>query len=433
MAVVEVVVPSLGEGVEDVTIIKWLKNVGESVQFDETLVEIATDKVDSEIPSPESGILKQINYQENSTANVGAVIALIETELEDVNKEFSTNTKDYEHIKIEVDQSKLEKYELEHSSNIYNSSSRLSPDGRFLSPLVRKIITDEKLTANDIVKIQGTGLNKRITKEDVLEFINSSNEVVKPQKNVFPKIDTKVESYSANDVTIIEMDRMRKLIAEHMVHSIQVSPHVTSFIETDASAIVYWREKYKENFFKKYNTKLTYTHIILEAIIKAIKDFPRINSSLDGDKIIEKKYINLGIATALPSGNLIVPVLKNSENKTLADIALISNDLTDRARNNKLQPTEIQSGTFTVTNIGTFGSIAGTPIINQPQVAILAIGAIVKKPAVISTEYGDSIGIKQQLILSLAYDHRIVDGALGGMFLQKVSYYIENFDVSNSF
>lgn len=433
MAVVEVVVPSLGEGIEDVTIIKWLKNVGESVQFDEAIVEIATDKVDSEIPSPESGVIKQINYLENSTANVGTVIALIETEAEDVKQEFSTNTADYEHIKIEVDQTKLEKYELEHSTNVYNSTSRLAPDGRFLSPLVRKIIADEKLTANDIVKIQGTGLNKRITKEDVLSFINAPLETVQPVKQPDKKIEVKIESYSESDVTIIEMDRMRKLIAEHMVHSKQVSPHVTTFIETDASAIVYWREKYKDEFFKKYNTKLTYTHIILEAIVKAIKDFPRINSSLDGDKIIEKKYINLGIATALPSGNLIVPVLKNSENKTLADLALISNDITERARVNKLQPFEIQGGTFTVTNIGTFGSIAGTPIINQPQVAILAIGAIVKKPAVISTEYGDSIGIKQLMILSLAYDHRIVDGALGGMFLQKVSYYIENFDVSNSF
>lgn len=433
MAVVEVVVPSLGEGIEDVTIIKWLKNVGDSIQLDEVLVEIATDKVDSEIPSPETGIIKQINYPEDATANVGAVIALIETDSEDVKQEFSTNSKDYEHIKIEVDQTKLAKYELEHSRNIYNSSSRLTPDGRFLSPLVRKIITDNQLTANDIVKIQGTGLNQRITKDDVLGFINSPLETVDSVKQTVKKIEVKIEPYSESDVTIIEMDRMRKLIAEHMVHSKQVSPHVTTFIETDASAIVYWREKYKDEFFKKYNTKLTYTHIILEAIVKAIKDFPRINSSLDGDKIIEKKYINLGIATALPSGNLIVPVLKSAEAKTLSEIAIISNDITERARENKLQPSEIQGGTFTVTNIGIFGSIAGTPIINQPQVAILAIGAIVKKPAVISTEYGDSIGIKQLMILSLAYDHRIVDGALGGMFLQKVSYYIENFDVSNSF
>lgn len=433
MALIEVIVPSLGEGIEDVTIIKWLKNIGERIESDETIVEIATDKVDSEIPSPESGILFQINFKENSIAKVGSVIALIETDSEAIVQEFSTNSKDYEHIKIEVDKQKLEKFELEQNNISYNTSSRLSPDGKFLSPLVRKIITDEKLSPKDISKIQGTGINKRITKDDILKFIDLSKDDIQQPIQTFIPSQSKIESYSDKDVTIIEMDRMRKLIAEHMVHSKQVSPHVTTFIETDASVIVYWREKYKDAFFKKYNTKLTYTHIILDAVIKAIKDFPRINSSLDGNNIIVKKNINLGIATALPSGNLIVPVLKNSENKNLSEIVTATNDLTDRARNNKLQPSEIQGGTFTVTNIGTFGSIAGTPIINQPQVAILAIGAIVKKPAVISTEYGDSIGIKQLMILSLAYDHRIVDGALGGMFLQKISYYIENFDVNISF
>jgi 2-oxoglutarate dehydrogenase E2 component (dihydrolipoamide succinyltransferase) len=415
MAAIEILVPSMGESIFDVSIIKWLKNEGDFVQEDETLVEIATDKVDSEIPSPVSGILQKIFIQNNSEAKVGSRIAVIQTEVENIAE--IPEIVDY---KLTPSAKKTETSEPE----ISNKETEIIAD-KFLSPLVREIAKQENISIQELNKIKGSGQNERITKFDLLNYIETQNKKSEPNQ----EIKNSIIVNSGDE--IIEMNRMRKIIAENMMNSIKTSAHVTSFIEADATEMVLWREKNKDEYFQKYNSKLTFTPFFIQATVKVLKQFPLINSSIDGDKIIVKKNFNIGMATALPTGNLIVPVIKNAENLSFHELVYKINDLAERARINKLQADEISNGTFTITNLGTFGNLTGTPIINQPQVAILAIGVIAKKPAVISTQDGDFLGIRHKTILSLSFDHRIIDGAMGGMFLQSVVKKIENFDFQN--
>ena len=441
MAKIEIVLPRMGEGVIEATITKWMVNVGDSVEEDDTLVEVATDKVDSEIPAPESGIVKEILLKEGDIPKIGTPLLILETE----NEELQDNSQE---VLDEVERITLDKKEpetVETAEDIshtkldpesFSQSVSRTPSGKFLSPLVRKIAEEEAISLEEIDKIDGTGKDGRITKVDLLNLINKKGQAeITSVKDTVVSVkepvvaDTPKVSPGTGD-EIIEMDRMRKLIAEHMIHSIKTSPHVTSFIEADVTNLVLWRNKVKDDFLKKENQKITFTPLFIEATAKALRDFPMINVSVDGSRIIVKKNINIGMATALPSGNLIVPVIKNADEKNLVGLAKSVNDLANRARLSKLNPDEITGGTFTITNFGSFQNITGTPIINQPEVAILGVGAIVKKPAVIETEMGDTIGIRHIMVLSLSYDHRVVDGALGGMFLKKVADYLEGFDVN---
>jgi len=433
---VELLMPKMGESIIEATILKWIKNVGDKVEIDETILEIATDKVDSEIPSPASGTIVEILFPENAVVEVGKTIAIIATE-----KEISGQTASVADIikptleplpsqAIEIIRD-IENIKPEQVSQAVTSSS--SVDDRFYSPLVKSIAKEEKIGLEELGRIKGTGANGRVTKQDILQYIATEKSSPEPKTVQIspPKVNitAPVTSVSGN-VEILEMDRMRKLIADHMVMSKQTAPHVTSFVESDVTNMVQWREKNKKKFQEKYGENITFTPLFIDAVVKAIKDFPMINVSLDGNKIIIKKDINIGMATALPSGNLIVPVVKNADFLNLAGLTKSVNDLAFRARENRLKPEEIKDGTFTLTNVGTFGNVMGTPIINQPQVAILATGAIRKKPAVLETEYGDVIAIRQLMFLSLSYDHRIVDGSLGGSFLKRISDYLEKFDIN---
>lgn len=412
MAIVEIIVPSMGESIFDVTIVKWIKNEGDFVKEDEIIVEIATDKVDSEITAPVSGILQEILISNNTEASVGSIIATIKTEKEDI-----------EHHSKKTEIQQVEKIISTQTSAIIQTNNTLESSIKFLSPLVKEIAKQENISMQELEKLEGSGQNQRITKNDLLNYIETKNlKAKKPFQNEI-KIDSSDE--------IIEMNRMRKIIAENMLNSLKISAHVTSFIEVDATEIVHWREQNKNLYYKKYNSKLTFTPFFIEASVNALKKFPIINSSIEGDKIILKKDFNIGMATALPNGNLIVPVIKNAEKLIFHEMVFKINDLAERARNNKLLPDEISNGTFTITNLGTFGNLTGTPIINQPQVAILSIGVIAKKPSVITTSSGDFIGIRHKTILSLSFDHRIIDGALGGMFLQQVAKEIENYNFKN--
>jgi 2-oxoglutarate dehydrogenase E2 component (dihydrolipoamide succinyltransferase) len=442
MSQFELVLPKMGESVAEATIVKWLKQPGDQIKEDETVVEIATDKVDSEVPSPVSGKLIKYLFKEDQVASVGDVIALIETgdetSSEPIKKqeEIVTHTsppipeKAENTVEIEIPGIEHIKDKQTRESVVQNSTSR------FYSPLVRSIAVEEGLSNDELEKIHGSGADGRVTKQDILDYINhrsSETSTIEKQKSSIPADPEKGHSsstiVSGND-EIIEMDRMRKLISEHMMMSLQTAAHVTSFVESDVTNIVNWRDKNKAEFEKKVGEKITYTPIFIQAVAKAIRDFPMINISLNGTQIIKKADINIGLAAALPSGNLIVPVIKKADQLNLVGLTRSVNDLANRSRNNKLQPDEVKDGTFTITNIGSFGNIMGTPVINQPQVAILAIGAIQKKPAVIETEYGDMVGIRQKMYLSLSYDHRIVDGALGGMFLKRISDYLEAWDVN---
>ena len=442
MAKVEILLPAMGEGIIEATITKWLVNVGDKVEEDQSIVEVATDKVDSEIPAPQDGIIEKLLFNENDIPKVGDTIVVLNTNDSkiDQSEEIEEEIKSDKNTIIEnipaLDLVSKNKSEEQISEQIISKT----PNGKFLSPLVRNIAEKEDISVDELDKINGSGNTGRITKKDIVNYLKTRTstginpeaktrlqEKTPGQQVSKPQI-SKEQIYSGGEYEIIEMDRMRKLIAEHMIHSKQISPHVTSFIETDVTNIVNWRIKNKDRILEKEKLKLTFTPIFIEATVKALKDFPMINVSVDGDNIIKKKNINIGIATALPSGNLIVPVIKNADRLNLMGIASNVNDLAARARENKLIPDEIQGGTFTITNFGTFGNTTGTPIINQPQVAILGIGAIVKKPAVIETPAGDAIAIRHIMILSLAYDHRVVDGALGGMFLKKISDYLEDFD-----
>jgi 2-oxoglutarate dehydrogenase E2 component (dihydrolipoamide succinyltransferase) len=421
MANFEIIMPKLGESIIEATITKWLKKVGDAVAEDDPIVEIATDKVDSEIPSPVEGKLIKSHFNEGDVVPVGTVIAIVSMDGEDAEEPA---------IMPDVETSVPDKQVKTVVSEVIAEKS-----DKFYSPLVKSIAKQENISLSELDSIKGSGKEERVTKDDVLGYLkNKTATTVKaaaPQQVNETKTVTRQEApkvkTEAGD-TIIEMDRMRRLIADHMVMSKQVSPHVTSFIDVDVTNIVNWRNKVKDSFQKRENQKITYTPIFFHAAAKALKDYPQVNASVDGYNMILRKNINIGMATALPSGNLIVPVIKNVDEKNLLGITKSVNDLANRARANKLDPDDIQGGTFTITNFGSFDSLTGTPVINQPQVAILAIGAIRKQPAVLETPMGDVIAIRSIMILSLAYDHRIVDGALGGMYLKRMKELLENFD-----
>ena len=430
---VKLIMPKMGESVAEATILKWLKKEGDRVEADESILEIATDKVDTEVPSPASGILTKCLFSEGQVVKVGEVIAMIASEKEDqvvtptpsssVPEKTSNSSSNGKHLQQQA---------MSASPMNVDTFPKTSSEGRFYSPLVRNIAKESGLSIKELEQIQGSGSNNRLTKQDLLKHLENKSSQVEIQTPISTGTVKSVPSTisSSGNVEIIEMDRMRKLIADHMVMSKHTSPHVTSFVEADVTNMVKWRERVKGDFEKREKEKITFTPLFIEAVCKAIKDFPMINISVDGTKIIIKKDINIGMATALPSGNLIVPVIKNADYLNLIGITKMVNDLANRARNNKLKPEEIQDGTFTITNVGTFGNVMGTPIINQPQVAILALGAIRKKPVVIETPEGDTIGIRQMMFLSLSYDHRVVDGSLGGSFLRRIADYLEQFDAS---
>ncbi len=437
MAQVELVMPKMGESIMEATIIKWMKKVGETVEMDETILEIATDKVDSEVPAPVGGIVAKILFSEDETVAVGQVIALIATEGEELMPEAAVpGTQTAEPHSEEEEVINVTKVLAENITLEVNKVTRPKVSDRFYSPLVRNIAQKENIGFEELDQVTGTGLNGRVTKKDILNYIKTRGiqtstkaKPVVPLANTAPVIKSSSSSPSiSGDVEIIEMNRMRRLIADHMIMSKRVSPHVTSFIEIDVTEVVNWRNKVKGPYKEKYQENITYTPIFIEAVAKAIKDFPLVNVSVDGQKIIVKKDINIGMAAALPSGNLIVPVIKNADHLNLVGLSKKVNDLATRARNNKLKPADTQNGTFTVTNVGTFGNTMGVPIINQPQVAILAVGAIKKKPAVLETQFGDVIAVRQMMFLSLSYDHRVVDGMLGGSFLRRIGDYLEGFD-----
>ena len=430
--------PKMGESVAEATIIKWVKNIGDNIELDETVVEIATDKVDSEIPSIAKGVLKEKLYNENDVVKVGEVIAIIEDgEKDESNRVLETkktSTEKVEKVANEAINTEAEKPPI---TIDVNNEKQQNTSHRFYSPLVKNIAKKEDISIAELDKIQGSGKNERVTKSDLLNYIQTkSTETSQPIESPTASKITETSQNHINtpiatgEVEIIEMDRMRKLIAKHMVQSKSTSAHVTSFVEADVSKIVEWRNRIKNKFLQREQEKITYTPIIFESIIRAIIDFPLINISVDGESIIKHKNINLGMATALSNGNLIVPVIKRAQEKNILGLTKAVNDLAKRARENQLKPDEITEGTFTVTNVGSFGSIMGTPIINQPQVAILALGKIQKKPTVIETDFGDSIGIRSKMFLSLSYDHRVVDGALGGQFLKRIADYLESFDIN---
>ena len=464
---IEIVLPHMGEGIIEADITRWLVREGAHVEAEEPLVEVATDKVDSEIPSPGSGILHKIMLKEGDTAKVGQVLALIAEQDEKVAEPDAAGAEpsDVEYSDVEPSHQESTKVQSPPPPDL------TYPKTAFLSPVVRKIAVENGLSPAEIEGIQGSGAGGRITRTDMLEYLagmqvsgspephgaktggtetagtgtagtkagetaRDGHEPGGPQAGTGNLHETggsqailsREQIYGNGPHTVEEMDRMRKLIADHMVYSMQTSPHVTSFVESDVTEMIRWRERVRNEFQDKYNQKLTVTTLILEAVIRALKEYPRINVSVDANRIILKHGIHLGMAAALPDGNLIVPVIHDADKLNLGGLAARVNDLAGRARENKLKPAEIQGGTFTVTNLGQFGNITGTPIINQPQAAILAVGAIVKKPAVVETPKGDSIGIRHMMILSLAYDHRVIDGALGGSFLKSIGDHLQNSD-----
>ncbi len=437
MAQVDLIMPKMGESIIEATILKWVKQVGDTVEVDETILEIATDKVDSEVPSPVAGTIAQINFQENDVVEIGKTIAVIATEGETVEAKPSpsiekTPVSNGSPVEKVTASSAAPKKAMATAVMDAPVVSTASTNGtRFYSPLVKNIAKQENISSTELETIGGTGKNGRVTKKDILAYISNrtsgSQVITAPAQNAPSAQKTQSVSISGN-VEIVEMDRMRKLIADHMVMSKHTSPHVTSFVEVDVTNLVNWRNRIKGEFQATHGEKITFTPIFCEAVAKALRDFPMVNVSVDGSNIIVKKDINIGMATALPSGNLIVPVIKGADQLNLVGLAKSVNDLAKRARENKLKPEDIQDGTFTLTNVGTFGNVMGTPIINQPQAAIMAVGAIRKKPAVVETEYGDLIAVRQMMFLSLSYDHRVVDGFLGGSFLRKVGDYLEAFD-----
>lgn len=443
MAQVDLVMPKMGESIMEATILNWVKKEGDSVEMDESILEIATDKVDSEVPSPVAGVISKILFAVDDVVAVGTTIAIIETESGSVAAPADTSkatAASETPAPVAVEQAQVA------APAVASVAISTSSEGRFYSPLVRNMAQKEGVTQLELDQIQGKGKGGRVTKNDMLAYIQNrhqappiatSNGTVEA-KIAAPPIDQPIAAATnpmmagESNVEIIEMDRMRRLIADHMVNSKHTSPHVTSFVEADVTNIFKWRQKNKDAFQRKFGEKITFTPIFMEAVVRAIHDFPMINISVDGKNIIRKKNINIGMATALPSGNLIVPVIKDADHLSLIGLTKSVNGLANKARNNKLKPEDIQGGTFTITNVGTFGNVMGTPIINQPQAAILAVGAIRKKPAVVETEFGDLIAVRQMMFLSLSYDHRVVDGFLGGSFLRKVADYMEAFDVNRA-
>ncbi len=463
MSQIELLLPKMGESVAEATIIKWVKKEGDAVKADEPIIEIATDKVDSEVPSPEDGVLLKCLVKEGDVVQVGQPIALIGVGAS-TTVQTAPPTLTLTPTPTVAPAAAAAHVEAAAMANpIAGEVLKNGPSGKFYSPLVRNIAKAEGVSMSELETIAGSGQGGRVTKGDILDFVAKKQNGTLPTPTHIPtptptptptSFDTAQDKpthiptptpstapsapkpahkpavfVGAND-EIIEMDRMRKLIADHMVMSKQTSPHVTSYVEADVTNIVMWRERVKKTFEQKHKTKITFTPLFIEAIVKAIKDFPNINISVDGTNIIKRGDINIGMAAALPSGNLIVPVIKNADQLNLVGLASKVNDLADRARANKLSPDEIQGGTYTLTNVGTFGNVMGTPIINQPQVAIMAVGAIRKKPAVIETPFGDTLGIRHMMFLSHSYDHRVVDGALGGSFVRRVADYLEAFDIN---
>ena len=446
MATYNLQLPRMGESVSEATIVKWLKQPGDYINEDDSILEVATDKVDSDVPSPVSGTLREQLFTENAVAQVGDVIAIIEVDEADSNETTDAVVPlDNDTIKTEeipgMDQLQVDEVPSPAPAKDKDTGSR------FYSPLVKNIAAEENISLAELERIPGTGSEGRLTKQDLLDYVANRNvREGDPTAKEVPAAAAAMEVPAATTVPqtaapapgipvsphdeIIEMDRMRKLIADHMVRSVQTSPHVCSFVEADVTNLVNWRNKIKGIYEKREGEKITFTPIFIEAVSKALRDFPMVNISVNGTRIIKKRDINIGMATALPSGNLIVPVIKNADQLSLVGLSKAVNDLANRARNHKLRPDDTQGGTFTLTNIGAFGNIMGTPIINQPQVAILAVGTITKKPAVIETEHGDLIGIRHMMYLSLSYDHRVVDGALGGRFVKRVADYLENWDAN---
>jgi 2-oxoglutarate dehydrogenase E2 component (dihydrolipoamide succinyltransferase) len=485
MAKYQLLLPKMGESVAEATIIKWSKKPGDYIEADETVMEIATDKVDSEVPSPVSGKLVEQLCKEDDVVQVGSVIAIIETDVAESNDTSPAATVPAPEAAPEPVVEKAPQFVAQASPQVIVEEQASVPvadipgidqieqrettpvsgvkyENRFYSPLVKNIATQEGVGSAELDQIPGTGAEGRLTKDDLLNYIQkrgvngsatqnfkatqqteAKQTISTPPPQPVEPLQTQTTAPiaeapktasqpAATSISgsheIIEMDRMRRLIADHMVYSKHTSPHVTSFVEADVTELVNWREKVKNSFEKREGEKITFTPIFIEAVVKAIKDFPMINVSVNGTQIIKKKDINISMATALPSGNLIVPVIKKADELSLVGITKAVNDLANRARNNKLQPDDVKDGTFTITNVGSFGNVMGTPIINQPQVAILAVGAIKKKPAVIETPKGDAIAIRHMMFLSLSYDHRVVDGALGGSFVSRVAHYLEKWD-----
>ena len=427
MAKFELKLPKMGESVAEATITNWLKKVGDKIAIDEAVLEIATDKVDSEIPSEISGVLSEILFNVDDIVKVGQTIAIIETEAQDVSPVVETPEVAPESV-VAVEEI------IEKAVAVVTEPINFSSSDKFFSPLVKNIAKQEGISIAELEAINGSGKEGRVTKEDILKYVESRKSNVAAPVSKPTTINQQPTTFSLNGGDeIVEMDRMRKLISGYMMASINTSAHVQSFIEVDVTNIWKWREKNKNAFEKREGEKLTFTPIFMEAVAKALKDFPGMNISVDGEYIIKKKNINLGMAAALPNGNLIVPVIKNADQLNLVGMAKAVNDLGNRAKEGKLKPDDTQGGTYTVTNVGTFGSVFGTPIINQPQVGILALGAIRKVPAVIETPEGDFIGIRNKMFLSHSYDHRVVDGALGGSFVKRVADYLEAFDINREF
>lgn len=448
MGIFKLVLPKMGESVSEATLTKWLKNVGEHIQEDDIIAEIATDKVDSEVPSPMSGLIKELLFVEGSVVQVGEVIAILELDVDSTNE---SSPIEHETVKNEtpippivssVDFEIPGDRILQASTESRNSYDSSNTEGRFYSPLVKSIAQEEGVSASELDDIIGSGADGRVTKQDVLDFIaqrnSSTTAATVVHKDTVERKEEKSNSSipsapvqvvkSMNGDEIIEMDRMRRMIADHMVNSVRTAPHVFSVVEADVTNLVNWRNKVKDGFNKREGENITFTPLIIEAISKALKDFPMVNVSVDGTKIIKRKHINIGMAAALPTGNLIVPVIKDADQLSLVGLSKAVNDLAKRSRANQLKPDDTQDGTFTFTNIGAFGNIFGMPIINQPQAAILAVGTITKKPAVLETENGDVIAIRHMMYLTMSYDHRVIDGALGGTFLKRVADYLENWN-----
>jgi 2-oxoglutarate dehydrogenase E2 component (dihydrolipoamide succinyltransferase) len=427
MKITEFKMPKMGESISEATIISWLKNVGDFVEAEETIIEVATDKVDSEVQSPCSGVITEIRFQKGDIVAVGEVLALIDSD-------------EKAEIRNKKQEVSVEKFEIKSISQIQQpTTNNQQPTTHnlesttFLSPLIISIAQKDNLSIEELQTIRGSGTDGRIQKSDVFNYLKNRKYSVKSipaSVSASPSGGAYKINFIEGKDSIVEMDRMRKMIADHMVYSKQTSPHVTSYIEVDVTNLVNWRNEFKDKFQEKYNEKLTFTPVFVQAVAKAIQDFPMINVSVDGKNIIVHKDINVGMATALPNGNLIVPVVKNANEKNLYELAKTVNHLAESSRNNKLKPDEVQGSTFTISNVGTFGSLMGTPIINQPEVAILAIGIIKKRPEVITTEKGDEIAIRSMMYLSLSFDHRVVDGFLGGSFLRKIGDYLEQFDTN---
>ena len=450
MAQFELILPKMGESVAEATVTNWLKNVGDVIDAEESVVEVATDKVDSEVPSPVSGTLVKILVDVNGVAEVGSPIAIIEVEGEGSGTTSSAAPEVAPEPAVAVAEieAQVAAAAATVSAPVPSGPIAKNSNGRFYSPLVRSMAKEEGIGQAELDQISGSGKEGRVTKKDIVAYLEAGRKATAPvaasqtpaaspapaapvsaAPAVAPKPSAPAMKIGEGD-EIIEMDRMRKLIADHMVNSVHTSPHVTSFVEADMTKVVLWRNRMKNEFQKKHGEKITFTPIIMEAIVKAIQDFPMINISIEGNNIIKHGRINVGMAAALPSGNLIVPVVKNADQLSLLGLTKAVNDLANRARNNQLKPDEISGGTYTLTNVGTFGNVMGTPIINQPQVAIMAAGAIVKKPAVIETPEGDVIAVRHKMFLSHSYDHRAVDGALGGMFVKRVAEYLESWDLN---